>query len=127
MYQNEAGIEILETCDVVRIGKGRVHWVVTQDETTTEGGVSLCSSTSSRLRWEARESLTLVQNVRDTEEWKAHNQEASVKEDTEYQKAVLLALNTTGRHVYAGTVRPNVKAKRRSLGRRQRASRKANR
>ncbi len=63
--------------------------------------------------------LVLVQSVSE--------KEVPVKEDTEYQKAVLLALNLKGKHVYAGTVRPNVKAKRRSLNKRQDQSRKANR
>lgn len=43
------------------------------------------------------------------------------------RKRILLALNTTGRHVYAGTVRPNVKVKRRARGRMAKASRKVNR
>lgn len=54
-------------------------------------------------------------------------EEAPVKETSAYAKAVLFALNRLQKHVYAGTVRKNVKAKRRSLNRRQKASRKANR
>jgi hypothetical protein len=50
-----------------------------------------------------------------------------VVETSAYQKAVLFALNKLGKHVYAGTVRKNVKAKRRGLNSRQKASRKANR
>jgi len=50
-----------------------------------------------------------------------------VVETSAYAKAVLFALNKLGKHVYAGTVRKNVKAKRRGLNARQKASRKANR
>jgi hypothetical protein len=48
-------------------------------------------------------------------------------ESTSYQKAMLFALNVLGKHVYGGTVSLKAKARRRSLSRRQKASRKANR
>lgn len=57
----------------------------------------------------------------------ANEEEAPVKETSAYAKAVLFALNKLQKHVYAGTVRKNVKAKRRGLNARQKASRKANR
>lgn len=44
-----------------------------------------------------------------------------------YQQRILLALNVTGRHVYAGTVPPKMVARRRAHNRMARASRKANR
>lgn len=57
----------------------------------------------------------------------ANEEEAPVVETSAYQKAVLFALNKLQKHVYAGTVRSNVKAQRRGLNARQKASRKANR
>lgn len=126
MRKNEAGLTILERGDMVRVGNGRVHWVVTQDQ--TDQYVYLLSPNTKRLACKEQGNVTLVQNVRDTEEWKVENEdEAPVVETSAYAKAVLFALNKLDRHVYAGTVRSNVKAKRRGLNARQKASRKANR
>lgn len=135
MRKNETGLTILEAGDVVRIGSGRVHYTVVLDEPET-GTVEIQSHNTGKSRVVSRESAVLVQNVRDTEEWKAAQrvesgegfpEDVPVKEHTAYQKAVLFALNKLGKHVYAGTVRKNVKAKRRGLNLRQKASRKANR
>jgi hypothetical protein len=65
--------------------------------------------------------------MRDVDTDDTNEDEAPVKETSAYAKAVLFALNKLDKHVYAGTVRKNVKAQRRSLNLRQKASRKANR
>lgn len=50
-----------------------------------------------------------------------------MRETTEYQVAILVALTKTGKHVYAGTVPAHVKAKRRAKNRVARESRRINR
>lgn len=135
MRKNEAGLTILEAGDVVRIGSGRVHYTVVLDEPET-GTVEIQSHNTSKNRVVSRENVSLVQSVQDAayeagcsveELTGVAPAEEPVKEHTAYQKAVLFALNKLGKHVYAGTVRKNVKAKRRGLNLRQKASRKANR
>jgi hypothetical protein len=160
MRKNDAGLTILEHHDIVRVGKGRVHWTVTED--SKDGYVSLVNPLTERLRFERMGNVTLVQNVRNMDEWSNTHptsgslagkepmfseeetttgvdrpevkvleltkiQEEPVEETSAYAKAVLFALNKLQKHVYAGTVRSNVKAKRRGLNSRQKASRKANR
>lgn len=44
-----------------------------------------------------------------------------------YQRALLLALNLTGRHIYGGTVPEHVKARRRKANKAARVSRRVNR
>ncbi|MCZ9884656.1 hypothetical protein [Arthrobacter sp. B2a2-09] len=44
-----------------------------------------------------------------------------------FQKRVLFGLNRLGKHIYAGTVDPAVKAKRRAAGKAARKARKASR
>lgn len=155
MRKNDAGLTILEIGDVIRKGSGRVPYTVTwvpEEHLYGIVQIEVKSHTSERLSRTNVETAVLVQSVQDAayeagcsvEEIKStvtgepvaaftpietasHTGEAPVKEDTEYQKAVLLALNLKGKHVYAGTVRANVKAKRRSLNKRQDQSRKANR
>ncbi len=143
MRKNEAGLTILEIGDVVRVGNGRVHYTVTVPESDANPYVTVRSHNTDKPTTIERERLHLVQSVQDAayeagcSEGElvgslggvpaADKADAPVVENTSYQKAVLLALNLKGKHVYAGTVRPNVKAKRRSLGRRQKASRVANR
>lgn len=150
MRKNEAGLTILETGDVVRIGGGKVLYTVEYDETV--GMLHVTSHNTGKSVAVERERLHLVESVQDVayeagcsvEEVKSvvtgepvaaftpietvsHTTEVPVKEDASYQKAVLLALNLKGKHVYAGTVSETKKAKTRSLNRRQKASRKANR
>lgn len=48
-------------------------------------------------------------------------------ERNSFQFAILMALNVLGKHVYAGTVSAEEKAKRRAKNKVARASRKANR
>lgn len=127
MITTDKGLKVYEEGDVVRIGKGRVHWVV---KGLLEGEYVHLESQAGQRRYAEWGNVSLVQNVRDTDEWKeAHTVKAEepVVETSAYAKAVLFALNALQKHVYAGTVRKNVKAKRRALGRRQKASRKANR
>jgi len=153
MITTDKGLKVYEEGDVVRIGKGRVHWVV---KGLLEGEYVHLESQAGQKRYAEYGNVTLVQNVRDTDEWKnAHStsgylvgreplfseeeqaqimrdvdgesEEEPVVETSAYAKAVLFALNRLQNHVYAGTVRRNVKAKRRALNRRQKASRKANR
>lgn len=129
MYTNEAGLKVYEIGDVVRIGTGRVHWQVTFVG-LGQTAVVVESLNTGKEKTEVIERLTLVQDVRTTDEWKAANEapaEEPVKETTSYQKAVLFALNRLGKHVYAGTVSKTKKAKTRKLNLRQKASRKANR
>jgi hypothetical protein len=131
MRKNEAGLTILETGDVVRIGGGKVLYRVALDELPT-GFVNIESHNTGKAQVVARERLNLVTDVRTTEGWQEMNrtlglEEAPVVETSAYAKAVLFALNKLQKHVYAGTVRKNVKAKRRGLNARQKASRKANR
>lgn len=129
MRKNEAGLTILETGDVVRVGKGRVHYTIVNESVT--GYYWIKSYNTGKVSQETQERLTLVQDVRDTDEWKeAHAEEPveePVKETSAYAKAVLFALNKLQKHVYAGTVSEKTKGKRRALGRRQKASRKVNR
>lgn len=47
--------------------------------------------------------------------------------DSSYQRTVLLRLQTSGQHVYAGTVSPQVKARRRARSKMARRSRAVNR
>lgn len=47
--------------------------------------------------------------------------------DTPYQRAILFALNNTGKHIYAGTADPEVVAKRRKANKVARKQRKVNR
>lgn len=68
----------------------------------------------------------IEQNTR-TQQGVSKAQAENRKEKTSYQKAVLLGLNRTGKHVYAGTVSETKKAKTRKLNSRQKASRKVNR
>lgn len=136
MRKNDAGLTILEKGDVVRIGSGRVHYLVTLDEIGT-GFVNIMSTNTNKTRVVSRDKVNLVQSVQDA----AYESGASVEEMTDpetlteepvketsaYAKAVLFALNKFQKHVYAGTVSEKTKGKRRALGRRQKASRKANR
>jgi hypothetical protein len=134
MYRNETGLQVLELGDTVRIGTGKVLYKVTwTPEQTAQVGLfatEVQSHNTGKYSKVELDRLTLVANVRDTEEWKAENEtpaEEPVVETSAYAKAVLFALNKLQKHVYGGTVRSNVKAKRRALNGRQKASRKANR
>jgi hypothetical protein len=46
---------------------------------------------------------------------------------TTFQERILLALNSTGQHIYAGTVPAHVKAKRRKRNKAARLARRVNR
>jgi hypothetical protein len=144
MRKNEAGLTILEIGDVVRIGSGRVHYRVTVPATESTPFVTVRSFNTDKPKTIEVEKLNLVQSVQDAayeagasvEELTgvepvdtddANEDEAPVVETSAYAKAVLFALNRLQKHVYAGTVRKNVKAKRRGLNARQKVSRKANR
>ena len=143
MYRTEIGVKVYEHGDVVSIRTGKTEYTV-QGSTEERGELVILSNnigkSGNRLTKviENEGDLNLVTNIRDTDEWKAANEAAKthdlgsgkddmVQETSAYAKAILFALNRLQKHVYAGTVRKNVKAKRRSLGRRQKASRKANR
>lgn len=131
MRKNEAGLTILETGDVVRIGGGKVLYRVALDELPT-GFVNVESHNTGKAQVIGRERLNLVTDVRTTEGWQELNrtlglEEEPVVETSAYQKAVLFALNKLQKHVYAGTVSKTKKAKTRRLNDRQKASRKANR
>lgn len=156
MRTNEVGIKILEKGDVVRIGTGRVHYLV--EYSSTSGMIHVKSTNTGKSRAIEVEKLTLVQSVQDaayeagcsveelTEPETLDNStraltdydtpvdtddenedEAPVVETSAYAKAVLFALNKLQKHVYAGTVSDTKKAKTRRLNGRQKASRKANR
>ena len=127
MFRNEVGLQVLEEGDVVKVGNGATRYEVrgnVSDGITVVTSLNTGKSTSQR-----RDRLSLVENVRDTDAWKEANEakEEPVKETSAYAKAVLVALNKLQKHVYAGTVSEKTKGKRRALGRRQKASRKANR
>lgn len=151
MHKNDAGLTILERGDIVQIGSGKVRYTVLADEVESTGSVMhIESHNTGKTQTIARDRLTLVQSVQDvayeagadvkelniTEEsetldnstWALSEEDTKpVKETSAYAKAVLFALNALQKHVYAGTVSEKTKGKRRSLGRRQKASRKANR
>lgn len=140
MRKNEAGLTILERGDVVRIGKGKVLYTVLSDVVTAEAHIESQNTGKAQTVEGAR--LNLVESVQDV----AYTAGCSAEEldipetldnstraldpepeSTNYQKAVLFALNALGKHVYAGTVTPVKKARTRKLNQRQKASRKANR
>lgn len=127
MYrESQTGIKHFEKGDAVTIGKGKTVW----DIFHIFGGVAHLKSRTSGIKKVVEEGeIALFLNVRDTDEWKEANEakEEPVKETSAYAKAVLFALNKLQKHVYAGTVSEKTKGKRRGLGRRQKASRKANR
>lgn len=148
MRKNDAGLTILERGDIVQIGSGKVRYTVLSDVVTHEAHIE--SHNTGKAQTVDASRLNLVQSVQDvayeagddveelniTEEPETldNSTRALSDHDTEpvvetsaYAKAVLLALNKLQKHVYAGTVRKNVKAKRRGLNRRQKASRKVNR
>jgi hypothetical protein len=152
MRKNEAGLTILETGDVVRKGKGKVEYTVTwvpEEHLYGVVQIEVQSHNTGVLSRTNVETAVLVRDIRDSEDWKAarelekiwgvgsgveptdtddaNEEEAPVVETSAYAKAVLFALNKLEKHVYAGTVRKNVKAKRRGLNARQKASRKTNR
>ncbi|WGH21410.1 hypothetical protein SEA_EMOTION_61 [Arthrobacter phage Emotion] len=52
-------------------------------------------------------------------------QEARMTAPNPFQFAILVGLNRTGKHVYAGTVPASVKARRRKAGKAAKAARKA--
>jgi hypothetical protein len=138
MRKNDAGLTILEEGDIIRKGSGRVHYKVTwvpEEHLYGTVQIEVQSFNTGALSRTNVETAVLVTDVRTTEGWKELSQtlglddeeEAPVKETSAYAKAVLFALNKLQKHVYSGTVRKNVKAKRRALNSRQKASRKANR
>jgi hypothetical protein len=133
--------------DTVRIGKGKVEYGVAYD---LGNEVKIVSRNTGKATMVDPARLVLVKAAEDiardekpetdgpliqghqpnpapVDTDDANEDEAPVVETSAYAKAVLFALNTLQKHVYAGTVRKNVKAKRRALNRRQKASRKANR
>jgi hypothetical protein len=132
MIRNEAGLQVLESGDEVRIGNGKVLYNVLIHGAES---VTIVSQNTHRKQAVSAERLTLVRNVRDlfpeafepVDTDDANEEEAPVVETSAYAKAVLFALNKLQKHVYAGTVSRQTKTKRRALGRRQKASRKANR
>lgn len=136
MRKNEAGLTILERGDVVRIGKGKVLYTVLSDAVTAEAHIE--SQNTGKAQTVEASRLGLVESVQSVAYTAGCSVEeltgvapvktkAPVKETSAYAKAVLFALNALQRHVYAGTVSRQEKARRRSLNRRQKASRKANR
>lgn len=131
MRKNEAGLTILETGDVVRIGNGKVEYTVVAPASNGTIGVRSHNTMKRTLVEEGR--VNLVQSIQELtgvdrlDSGEGFPEDVLVKETSAYAKAVLFALNALGKHVYAGTVRKNVKAKRRGLNARQKASRKANR
>ena len=138
MRKNTAGLTILEIGDVIRKGSGRVHYTVTWVPAEHLYGtvqIEVKSHASERLSRTNVETAVLVRDIRDNpiaypqpmDTDDANEDEAPVVETSAYAKAVLFALNKLQKHVYAGTVRKNVKAKRRGLNGRQKASRKVNR
>jgi hypothetical protein len=150
MRKNEAGLTVLEIGDVVRIGSGRVHYRVTVPATDSTPFVTVRSLNTDKPKTVEIEKLILVKAAEDiardekpetdgplvqgpqpnpapVDTDDANEDEAPVVETSAYAKAVLFALNRLQKHVYAGTVRKNVKAKRRGLNARQKASRRANR
>lgn len=154
MYRTETGLQVLEHGDVVRVGNGKVEYSIINE--TTKNTYNIQSHNTGKFTAVSVERLSLVRDIRESEDWKAAREleklwslgsgieeepetldnstralseedTKPVKETSAYAKAVLFALNKLRKHVYTGTVRKNVKAKRRALGRRQKASRKANR
>lgn len=140
MRNTEIGIKVYEPGDVVTIRTGKTTYTV-QGVTEERGELVVLSNNigknGNRLTKviECEADLNLVTNIRDTDAWKIDNEQAKVEElgakldprTSLYGKAVLFALNQLQKHVYAGTVSEKTKDKRRALGRRQKASRKANR
>lgn len=126
MRKNEAGLTILETGDVVRIGNGKVLYTVVAP--ASNGTIGVESHNTQRRTLVEQGRVNLVSDIRETSPDEVpEDLDNPVKETSAYAKAVLFALNKLQKHVYAGTVRENVKAKRRGLNARQKASRKANR
>lgn len=84
MQKNEIGLTVLEKGDEVLVGKGRVRYTVffqgDNDLTTIQ------SQNTGKFTTVETGRLTLVSNVRDTEEWKAANEEAPAREMTEMDK-----------------------------------------
>lgn len=128
MFRNETGLQVIESGDVVKVGTGKVLYSVVNE--AAPGTYNIQSHNTGKFKFVELEKLVLVTNVRDTDDWKeahAEPEEGPVEETSAYAKAVLFALNKFQKHVYAGTVSDKTKGKRRALGRRQKASRKANR
>lgn len=147
MFRNEVGLQVLEAGDVVKVGNGVTRYTV--QGSVSDSIIVVTSHNTGKSTSQRRDRLSLVTDVRTTEGWKELTKTLGLEEEPEtldnstralsdhdtepvmetsaYAKAVLFALNKLQKHVYGGTVRKNVKAKRRSLGRRQKASRKANR
>lgn len=144
MITTDKGLKVYEEGDTVRIGKGKVEWVI---KGLLEGEYLHLESPSGQRRYAEWGNVTLVSNIRETspdeftpianDSHKVDAEEGAdevtedldnpVVETSAYQKAVLFALNKLQKHVYAGTVSETKKAKTRRLNGRQKASRKANR
>jgi hypothetical protein len=85
MFKNETGLQVLEPGDVVKVGNGKVLYSVVNE--ASPDNYNIQSHNTGKFKFEARERLTLVTDVRDTDEWQAANEEYSEPVEDLYRES----------------------------------------